>query len=549
MLRFNRVLLALACFASSPAFAQHEHHASNQPAATRPYQAELGSLHHPITTKNADAQKAFDQGLTLVYAFNHEEAINSFRRALELDPDCAIAHWGIALALGPNYNLDVDPPREKQAYEAIQRAIKLSEKASEPERDYIHALAVRYSNEEKPDLVALANAYRDAMRELAKKYPDDLDAQTLYAESMMVLHPWQLYTHDGKPQYETEEVVKTLEYVLGRNPDHIGANHLYIHAVEASTHPERAMESAGRLPTLAPAAGHLVHMPAHIYSRTGDYESAATSNEAAIAADEAYFKSTGASGFYSMMYYPHNMHFLSFADAMRGRFDESKKMADKLEAHTAPMVKDMPMLEGFSVTPIYVLVRFNKWDQILKLPEASAGMPMTALSRTFARGMAYAAKGDVSSAKRERQILDTEVKKLPEGAMFGAMNKASAVMAVALNMLDARIALANQDHIHAMKLLTTAADLDDKLIYDEPPVWWLPPRETLGAALLKKGDAKEAEKIFRAELRKNPRSGRALFGLVESLKAQKNDYAASLVQAELDRAWKNADTKLSLDDL
>ena len=252
---------------------------------------------------------------------------------------------------------------------------------SEPERDYINALAARFSDAEKPDLTALAEKYRGAMRELAKKYPDDLDAQTLYADSMMCLHPWQLYTHDGKPQYDTEEIVSTLETVLRRNPDHIGANHLYIHATEASVHPERGMEAAARLPTLAPAAGHIVHMPAHVYSRTGDYESAATSNEAAIAADEAYLKATGATGFYSMMYYPHNMHFLSFADCMQGRYDEAKKMADRLEKYTAPMVKEMPMLEGFSVTPIYVLVRFQ---QVGRHSEASRAGERSADDRAVA---------------------------------------------------------------------------------------------------------------------------------------------------------------------
>ncbi len=548
MPRFTHLLFAFALSIPSSTWAQHEHHdeAAAPPGA---YQADLGKLHHPITTQSPDAQKAFDQGLTLVYAFNHDEAVNSFKRALALDPNCAMAHWGIAYALGPNYNLDVDPPREKQAYEEIQQALKLAEKASEPERDYINALATRFSNDDKPDLEALAEKYRDAMRELAKKYPDDLDAQTLYADSMMVLHPWQLYTHDNKPQYETETIVATLESVLKRNPDHIGANHLYIHAVEASEHPERAMPCADRLPTLAPAAGHLVHMPAHIYSRTGDYESAATSNEAAIGADEAYLKLTGAHGFYPMMYYSHNMHFLSFADAMRGRFDESKKAADKLEAHTAPMIKEMPMVEGFSVTPIYVLVRFSKWDDILQLPNASSDKPMTSRSLTFARGVAYAAKGDVMHAKRERELLDNDVKQLPPDAMFGAFNKAASVFAVAMNVLDARIAMAEKNSDDAIKLLTTAADLNDKLIYDEPPVWWLPPRETLGAVLLKKGDAKAAEKVFREELDKNPRSGRALFGLIESLKAQKNDYNATLIQPQLDQAWRDADTKVSLGDL
>src|SRR5580704_3741736 len=274
----------------------------------------LGDVHHPVSTKNREAQQFFDQGLKLVYGFNHDEARRSFQRASGLDPKLAMAWWGIALTLGPNYNLPVDPEREKEGYEAAQRAIALKENASEPERAYIDALAVRYSNDPKADLHALDRTFRDAMGKLAARYPDDLDAATLYAESMMNLNPWKLWTADGKPGENTEEIVSVLESVLKRDPNHLGANHYYIHAVEASMHPERALPSAARLEKLAPAEGHLAHMPSHIYARVGDHASSARCNEAAMVADKKFLEQTHTQGFYRLMYYSHNMHFLAYAD-------------------------------------------------------------------------------------------------------------------------------------------------------------------------------------------------------------------------------------------
>src|SRR5205085_1719386 len=326
--------------------------------------AGLGDSHHPVSTKNREAQQFFNQGLKLVYGFNHDEARRSFQRSAELDPKLAMAWWGVALTLGPNYNLPVDPEREKAGYDAVQKAMALQENASEPERAYISALAVRYSNDPKVDLHALDRAYRDAMKQLAARYPDDLDATTLYAESIMTINPWKLWRADGKPAEGTEEIVAALESVLKRDPNHLGANHYYIHAVEASPNPERALPSAARLEKLAPIAGHLAHMPSHIYARVGDHSASAHCNQAAITADKKFLGETHEQGVYRMMYYSHNLHFLAYASAMNGNFAEAKDAAAKLVANVAPAVKAMPMLEGFLPTPIVVLFAFEHWTDL-----------------------------------------------------------------------------------------------------------------------------------------------------------------------------------------
>ena len=353
--------------------------AAQNPIASQPVKLwpGLGNLHHPITTTNPQAQSYFDQGVTLVYAFNHDEAVRSFQRAAELDPQAPMPWWGVALAVGPNYNLDVDPEREKAAFDAILKAETLAAHGSENERAYVDALARRYSGDPKADLKKLAADYRNAMREVARNYPDDLDAATLYAESMMDLHPWQLWTLDGKPGEDTEEIVAVLQAVLRRDPQHVGANHYYAHALEASPHPEEALPSAHRLETLVPAAGHLVHMPAHIYERTGYYAEAAKSNQVAAAADEAYIRnSSNGGGMYSMMYYSHNLHFLALAASMQGRWADAKAAADRLVANVSPGVKQMPMLEWFLPFPTYVMVRFGRWDDITKLPAPGSSLPI-----------------------------------------------------------------------------------------------------------------------------------------------------------------------------
>ena len=509
----------------------------------------LGSLHHPVSTSNADAQKFFDQGLALVYAFNHDEAIRSFKRAAELDPQMAMAHWGIALALGPNINLDVDPEREKAAYEAVQKARTLAAKAPENERGYIDALAKRYSIDPKADLKKLAVDYKNAMGELVKRHPDDLDLATLYAESAMNLRPWQFWSSDGKPAEGTEEIVAVLESVLRRNPDHQGAIHYYIHAVEASPNPDRALAYAPKLGTLTPSAGHLVHMPAHIYQRTGNYEAAALSNVDAATADQAYLASSGVQGIYPMMYYSHNLHFLAIARSMEGRLIESLNASKQLDSHVGPALKQMPMLEGFMTTTPLLYVRFNRWTEIIKeLREPDPSLFGINAVVHFARGMSYAATGDVAKAEIEREVFLNWVKKIPADAPFG-LNPAAKVLGIPETVLNARIASAKGDNKTAIELLHKGVEQEDALAYDEPPTWFSPVREMLGGALIKLGDFAAAEQVFRDDLQRNRRNGRSLFGLAESLRAQKKDYAAAMVQREFEIAWKNADAKLTLQDL
>jgi tetratricopeptide (TPR) repeat protein len=500
-------------------------------------------VHHPVSTRNPEVQKLFDQGLFFVYAFNHDEAIRRFQQAAQLDPGFAMAYWGIALALGPNINLEADPPRQKAAYEAVQKALALSANAPEQEKQYIKALATRYTGKADEDLPGLARRYKDAMKELSARYPDDTDAATLYAESLMNLRPWRLWSADGRPAEGTLEIVSVLESVLLRHPAHVGANHYYIHAVEASPHPEWALPSADRLKAMQLPAGHLVHMPAHIYMRMGNYAGASERNQAAAATDEAYLEKSNVHGIYPMMYYSHNLHFLAVSRAMEGRFEESMKAAEKLARHVAPHAAEMPMLEFFVSTPTLILARFQKWPEILNLPEAPKSMPISRNAWHFARALAYASTGKVEEARSERTLFLKSGEEMPADLKVD-LNSAREVFQVALWYLDAHIAMARGDLPKAIDSLRKGAVAEDRLNYTEPPTWYLPLREPLGAVLLKKGELLEAERTFREELVRNPRSGRALFGLWESLKAQGRSYEAQLVRREYEAAWSNADTKL-----
>lgn len=510
--------------------------------------AGLGHHHHAVKTKSPQAQRFFDQGLRLVYAFNHEEAIRSFRKAAELDPQMAMAYWGISYALGPNINLDVNPERERAAYEAVQKALELSRQGPEHERAYIEALAKRYSIDPKADLKRLAVDFKQAMGELVSRYPDDLDAATIYAESAMNLRPWQLWTADGRPAEGTEEIIAVLESVLRRDPNHMGAIHYYIHAVEASPNPERAMVYAPKLPQIAPAAGHLVHMPAHVYMRTGDYAAAARSNEEGAQADRNFFRLTGRQGMYPVMYYNHNLHFLAVAYSMGGRFNDAFRASRELEANVAPSVKEMGMLEGFMATSTLMLVRFRRWDEIMRLPQPSSQLKAVTATWHFARGMALASTGRGADAYEQLKMLRSVAETVPKDVSFG-LNSAQGVLKVAETVLGAKIAAAGNQSKKAIELLKEAVALEDAFAYDEPPGWFLPVRESLGGALLLNRDYSEAERVFRADLVKNPRSGRSLFGLRESLKAQGKASAAAMVQAEFERAWRNADTQLRVQDL
>lgn len=544
----SKSALMIGLMAAVPAGAQNHAMGGTKPVTMM---TGLGDLHHPVSTTNAAAQGFFDQGLRLVYAFNHDEAARAFQQAAVLDPKLAMAYWGVAEAVGPNYNDPASDDRFQQAHEAIQKAVDLSAKGPEVERVYILAMAKRFPADAKADRQRAAEEYRDAMRELVQKYPDDLDAATLFAEAGMNLHPWGLWHQDGTPEQGTDEIVSTLESVIKRDPNHLGALHYYIHTVEASNSPERALAAADRLAGLAPAAGHIVHMPAHIYIRTGDYAAATKTNEQAAAVDRAYMQRSGAQGLYPMMYYSHNLHFIAMCAAMTGDYQEAHKAAYMLAAHVAPGVKEMPPLEGFMTIPMAVEVRFHKWDAILAMKAPDAEMKTAGGFWHFARGMALAGRGRVPEAEAEYRILSEAERATPPDLAFAMPinNKTKDILKIAENVLGAQVALAKKDNATAATMLRDAVAVQDRLKYDEPQDWFFPVRESLGGVLLLSGDAKGAEQVFRADLEKTPRNPRSLFGLHQALKAQERDSDAWFVEQEFRKAWKGGATPLKVEDL
>jgi tetratricopeptide (TPR) repeat protein len=389
------------------------------------------------------------------------------------------------------------------------------------------------------------------MRQVSAEFPDDLDAATLFAESGMNLHPWGLWHQDGTPEAGTEEIVATLESVMKRDPNHLGAIHYYIHAVEASNNPERALAAANKLAALAPGAGHIVHMPAHIYIRTGDYEAAVKTNEQAAEVDRTYLKTTGEQGIYPMMYYSHNLHFVAMCGAMNGRYAEARKNADLLAANVAPHLKEMPPLEGFMTVPMAVEVRFHHWQEILKMPAPEPAMKVTTGFWHFSRGLALAGTGKVSDAEAEYKIVSDAQAATPADEIFNAPinNKTKDILEIAKDVLGAKIAMANKDTHGAIAQLRNAVAIQDTLKYGEPPDWFFPVRESLGGALLVSGDATGAEKIFREDLDRNPRNPRSLWGLRQALLLEKRDYDAGFVQKQFEASWKGGAAALKLDDL
>ncbi len=528
-----------------------QEHSSHAPSHSVVLVTGLGDLHHPVSTQNQEAQQFFDQGLRFIYAFNHDEGARSFQHAAELDPKLAMAYWGVAEAVGPNYNDPADPSRYKQAHEAIQKAVDLSAKASSSDQAYIQALAHRFPADPKSDLRKAAEDYRDAMREVTVEFPDDLDAATLFAEAGMNLHPWGLWHPDGTPEAGTEEIVSTLESVIKRDPNHLGAIHYYIHAVEASSNPERALAGANRLAALAPGAGHIVHMPAHVYIRTGDYQAAVETNEKAAEVDRAYIKATGVQGIYPMMYYSHNLHFIAMCAAMNGNYVESRKNADLLMANVAPHVKQMPPLQGFTTIPLAVEVRFHHWNEILKMPQPDASLQTATIFWHFARGMALAATGEVTEAQAEYKIVAAAEAATPPDAIFQMPinNKTKDILKIAENVLGAKIDMAKKDNNAAISKLREAVAVQDTLKYDEPADWFFPVRESLGAVLLMTGDATGAEKVFRADLDRNLRNPRSLWGLQQALLLEKREYDAGFIQKQFEAQWKGGRGALKLEDL
>jgi tetratricopeptide (TPR) repeat protein len=496
----------------------------------------LGEAHHAVSTKNKEAQKFFDQGLALLYGFNHDAARRCFEHAAKLDPELAMAWWGVAMSVGPNYNFPADAEREKAGYDAIQRALALQDKASESEGAYINALAFRHSHDAKADLHQLDVAYRDAMSKLVTRYPDDLDGATLYADSAMNLHRWELWLRDGSPNEGTEEIVAVLESVLRRDPNHLGANHFYIHVIEASPHPERGLPSAARLEKLAPAAGHLLHMPSHIYARLGDYTGSARCNEMAVAADKRFFAKAHPPDIYAFMLSSHNLHFLAYAACMNENFAEARNAAARLAANVAPAVKTMPMLQGFLSTPIVVLLAFERWDDIIRLPAPDASLLIPQAAWHFARAMADASLGKTAAAEQEQSAWQSIVAKIPPDTLVDEVNKIGPVFKIQGSLLSSAIARSRHDDKATIDFLNQAVAAEDALNYSEPPAFYPPVRPLLGRVFLEMKQWPEAEKVFRADLDRNPRNGRALAGLRDCLEAQKRFYEATQIDQQLRQA-------------
>ena len=500
---------------------------------------DLGTHHKAIGTKVPDAQKYFDQGLRLVYGFNHAEAIRSFTRATELDPTCAMCWWGIAYAYGPHVNAGMDSASGVKAYEAARKALSLSKTAPAWQRAYIEAVAARYAAVPPANRASLDSAYSRGMRDVAKKYPNDLDATALSAESMMDLRPWNYWTPEGKPYAGTEEIVRQLESVIARNPEHPGACHYYIHAVEA-VNPQLAVPCAERLARLMPGEGHMVHMPAHIYIRVGRYKDAAASNVHAIHMDEMFIEGQKQPTVYSLAYYPHNIHFLAFASSMAGRsaqaIDAARTLKSKVNLDVA---KNVGMLQ--EMVPYYVLTltTFGRWDDVLAEPLPPAGMRFPMALANYARGVAYAAKGDFANA---RVALDTV---MAIDAATPPDDEHKAPVSIAVHALLGEIAMRSGKPEAAIPHFQEALKIEDKGLYFEPPKWYYPIRESLGAALLKAGRNAEAEAVYRDDLKRFPENGWSLYGLAAALRAQGKTAEAAEVEKRFARAWSEADVKLT----
>jgi tetratricopeptide (TPR) repeat protein len=508
------------------------------------WQPQYTAVHHPVYTDNLMAQRYFDQGLTFLYAFNHDAAYWSFLRAAEVDPKMAMAYWGQALVLGSNINIQITPKRADIAYEAIQKALQLSDKYPESEREYILALSKRYDRNEK-DSKKLAEAYSQAMKKLVDKYPDDVDAAVLYAESLLDLNPWNQWSKDGKPLPGTMEAVDTLENVLKKEPNHLGANHYFVHVIEASPYPERGLMSAHRLKTLLPSSGHLLHMPSHIYLQVGDFHQSVMANLKAVAADYEYIRQYGKGGIYPIHYLSHNLFFLCRSYAMEGNFEGAMKAAIELNELYLPHYRRMPELESYAYQPIFVLLRFNRWRDILNLPKPSSEMRTTNLLWHFARAMALIQLGDFQLAEKEKTVFLEGKRKMAPEINYG-YNLASKILTIAEYSLEARLAEAQGRNEDAINNLQQAIDEQETLRYNEPPDWYVFMDESLGGLLLRMQRPNEAERIFRMELAAHPRNGRALFGLKESLLAQSKAYDYYWVNRQFQEAWRYSDTPLTI---
>jgi tetratricopeptide (TPR) repeat protein len=516
-LLFPAVLLAVTACATHPPAHQH----AVQSDAPPPLYDNLGTYSQKITTVSPRAQAYFDQGLRLVYAFNHAEAQRAFREAARLDPDCAMCYWGIAVTYGSNYNSPTDAERERGALAAVQKAQALAAKATPRELTIIEAQAV------------------------TRQFPDDPDAATFFADAMMNLRPWNHWTQDGKPQPGTEEIVQTLEHVLAAHPNHPGALHLYIHAVEASPEPERGEAAADRLGPLMPGAGHLVHMPSHIYLRVGRYQDAVTANVRAVEADRAYFAVSRPSETYRMGYYPHNIDFIWLSASMEGRSAETVRAARELAAAVpAEMARQMSDMEMAPAAPYFALARFGRWDDILREPAPDRGLPYVTGAWRYARGLAFVATGRPEQAKAELAELRGLAATVPSDRTIASFFKQADMLRLASDVLAGEIAARAGDVPTAVCHFSIAIEMQDGHWFTEPPPWYYPVRQSLGAALLQAGRPAEAEEVYREDLRRNPNNGWSLFGLAQALRGQDKLAEASIIELRFRRAWSRADVAL-----
>lgn len=537
-LTINRVFAtaAVAALLASCSARTDDTQQSDAGTAAVPLYDNLGNLHVAVTTSSPESQSYFDQGMRLTYAFNHAEAIRAFGEAARLDPTCAMCYWGEALAYGPNINLPMDSASAVAAHEAIMKASEHAAGVTEKEQALIAALARRYSSAPS-ERARLDSAYAAAMREVADQYPDDVDVQTLYADALMNLSPWT-YWEGERPRPGTQDILTRLERAVERDPNHPGACHLYIHAVEAA-YPERAVPCAERLAALMPGAGHLVHMPAHIYIRVGRWADAIAANEHAVHTDENYIADVRPQSVYPMMYYPHNIHFLSFAATMAGRsemaIDNARQLPSKIPAEVAEGIAEAQLILAY---PYLTYVTFGRWDDVLAEPMPAANLRLTTGLVHYARGVASAAKGDEASA---RQSLDS----LQAIRRENTDPTGSTVLEVADHALQGEIDARAERLDGAIAHFRAAARLEDGIQYMEPPLWYYPIRHSLGAVLLQARRFAEAESVYREDLKRFPENGWSLTGLAESLRRQGKNSEAAEVERRLQQAWSAADFQLT----
>ena len=508
-------------------------------AETVPLYTNLGLHTKRISTNVAATQQYFDQGLRLVYGFNHAEAIRSFTRAAELDPTCAMCYWGIALAYGPNVNAPMDAASGGAAYAAAQKALGLKSRATAAERAYIEAVAQRYAETPPTDRAPLDTAYSRAMKRVASTYANDLDAATLYAESLMDLRPWNYWRPDGTPYPGTNELVRQLRKVLSRNPNHPGACHYYIHAVEA-VNPKAAVPCAERLARLMPGEGHMVHMPAHIYIRVGRWNDAVQANQHAIHTDEVFIEGQHPMGVYPLAYYPHNIHFLAFASTMAGRSAQAIEASNTLTGKVnLDVARQVGMLQEMLPYHALTLTTFGKWDDVLAQPLPPEDIRFSYAMAHYARGVAHAAKGQWPEAQDALDTVTAINAATPDGA------EGKTALSIAVHALSGEIATRRGDLEAGLTHFREAAKIEDGGLYFEPPKWYYPIRHSLGATLLKARHPAEAEKVYRTDLRRFPENGWSLFGLAQALRAQKKHSEADAVEARFRKAWASTDVTLT----